>query len=154
MLPRWIKVWFAFTIPVVVWDAAFVLSRPDSLPGGSIAWIWSPYHLYLDVDRRYLDLSDTFVIAQSCMNLIEAALGGLALYLASRAHRRARLVAFSVALMTLAKTVLYFMVEAANGFANIAHAEPWRIALLYATMNGVWIVVPAMIVRRLGREIT
>lgn len=153
MLPRWVKIWFGATIPVILWDAGFVLMRPDSLPGGSWDWLWGAYELYLSVDRRYGDTGQAFVLAQTWMNLFEAALGAVTLWLAARERPAACLLAFSVALMTAFKTVLYFLVEVASGFASIGQAELWRILLFYVGMNGIWVVVPTAIVLRLGREL-
>ena len=39
-LPQWILVWFLVTAVVCTWDASFIMCRPYSLPGGSLAWIW------------------------------------------------------------------------------------------------------------------
>jgi hypothetical protein len=149
-----VKIWFAVSTPIVLWDAAFVLSRPASLPGGSLSWLWAPYRLYTQVDRRFLDLGDAFLIGLSWLNLVEAALGALTLYLSWRAYPRARLLAFSVAIMTIAKTALFFLVEAAGGFAYIDTTEMWRVVFLYAATNGIWIVIPALVAMRLGRELT
>ena len=63
--PTWALVWFFVFIPVQVWDALYIVLRPDSMEGGKWASFWSPYQIYIQVDARYADLNDGFVIAQS-----------------------------------------------------------------------------------------
>jgi hypothetical protein len=152
-LPRLVKLWFAITIPIVVWDAMFVLMRPASMPGGSLAWIWMPYELYLSADASYSDLQSGFVKGQSIVNLLEAACGGWALWLDRLGNPLAKLVAFAVASATLGKTVLFFLVEATGGFHGIGHNPAWKLVFLYIIPNGLWIVVPILILLRLGREL-
>ncbi len=41
-IPLWIKLWLLVSLPVVVWDATFILFRPQSLPGGELHHIWQP----------------------------------------------------------------------------------------------------------------
>ena len=71
------------------------------MAGGDLAYIWTPYQTYIAADKRYGDLHDGvcviraphlaifeiyadlvmpgFVIAQSWMNLVEVAVGAMAL---------------------------------------------------------------------------
>ncbi|KAJ8298438.1 hypothetical protein KUTeg_024969 [Tegillarca granosa] len=39
-LPGWILTWFYVTAVICTWDASFIMCRPHSLPGGSLAYIW------------------------------------------------------------------------------------------------------------------
>lgn len=41
-LPLWIIFWLVVSQLVVLWDSAFVLLRPDSLPGGKYSALFSP----------------------------------------------------------------------------------------------------------------
>jgi len=40
---RWISLWFLFSYGVVLWDLAYILLRPHSLPDGKFRRIWSVY---------------------------------------------------------------------------------------------------------------
>lgn len=69
-----------FASPVIVlWDAAYVLLRPITMPGGPIHRpMWVPYELYSRVDYLYgfpgLERGDGIVAAYAVMNLLESCL--------------------------------------------------------------------------------
>ncbi|OXV06309.1 hypothetical protein Egran_05923 [Elaphomyces granulatus] len=70
--------WLIVAIPVVLWDAGFVLLRPHSLPGGKLhSPIWTPYALYVTVDYIYgwpaFNARNGFTAAQAVLNLVETA---------------------------------------------------------------------------------
>ena len=152
-LPAWTALWFAIAIPVVSWDAAFVFLRPASMPGQSLAWLFPGYDTYTRVDGRYADLADDFIVAQSILNILESAIGLLFLVLFFRRARAAVLVGFTVSVMTLGKTLLYFTCEAAQGFASLAQASAGETLLYFVIPNGLWILVPGLIVWRAGHEL-
>lgn len=67
---------------------------------------------------------------------------------------RAMLFAFAVSLMTLAKTVLFFLVDICSEFSNSGHVTNARdYALLYLLPNSVWVFIPGCLVIALGREL-
>lgn len=122
--------WLAVSLPLVVWDSIYVLCRPLTMPGGSMHWpFWAPYELYGRVDYVYgwpaFEARNGFTSAQGSLNVIETAMylaylyiyyaegrpvGGVAgakRVLAGRPAGFAVLLAFSAAVMTLSKTVLY-----------------------------------------------
>jgi len=134
--------WLLISLPLVCWDAGYVLLRPHSMPGGKFhSPIWKPYALYGTIDYIYgwpaWDEGDGFTGAQTFLNVIETSMYAYYLYLLfkygkqSRAQGRgapnksavgswgeqrfiegkvgalAGLVAFSAAVMTVSKTVLY-----------------------------------------------
>ncbi|EEQ83769.1 uncharacterized protein BDCG_00574 [Blastomyces dermatitidis ER-3] len=72
-----VTLWLCISIPVVLWDASYVLLRPHSMPGGSLHYIWSPYALYGTIDYIYgwpaWNNRNGFTSAQSLMNLVETA---------------------------------------------------------------------------------
>lgn len=152
-LPRWIVLWLAIAAVVVTWDALFVLNRPASMPGGALHFLWLPYARYIMVDHRYGDLHDPFVTAQSFINLVEVALGLLALRLHQQRRAGAVVLAYSVSLMTLAKTALYFLMDAVAGFAQTRHNSLAMLIPYYLMTNGVWLVFPALVVASLGRRL-
>ncbi|KAI5860013.1 hypothetical protein GGS23DRAFT_258822 [Durotheca rogersii] len=171
--------WLAVSLPLVTWDSAYVLLRPWSMEGGSLHWpLWVPYRLYGEVDHIYgwkaFHAHTGFTAAQSLLNVLETAfyLAYLWIYLASSsspssssdATPRARalagrpaaiavLVAFSAAVMTLSKTVLYWLNEYFSGFDNIGHNPPRDLVLLWIIPNGLWLVFPTYLIYVLGGEI-
>ncbi|OJD25697.1 hypothetical protein ACJ73_02928 [Blastomyces percursus] len=72
-----VTLWLCISVPVVLWDASYVLLRPHSMPGGSLHYIWSPYALYGTIDYIYgwpsWNNRNGFTGAQSLMNLVETA---------------------------------------------------------------------------------
>lgn len=135
-------IWLAISLPLVIWDAGYVILRPHSMPGGSLHWpIWSPYELYGQIDHIYgwkaWNAHNGFTAAQTALNVVETSMYFYYLYVLyahgkpSAAPGRgapkpakvgflgeqryvdgqkgalAVLVAFSAAVMTVSKTVLY-----------------------------------------------
>lgn len=121
--------WLAISVPLVIWDCGYVLLRPRTMPGGDLHWpLWAPYELYGNVDHIYgwkaFNANNGFTGAQGMLNVLEtlmyiyyavvyygnatpvAALGGRKAVVGRKAAI-AVLIAFSAAIMTLSKTVLY-----------------------------------------------
>ncbi|EPE36736.1 hypothetical protein GLAREA_08899 [Glarea lozoyensis ATCC 20868] len=63
------------------------------------------------------------------------------------------LVGFSAAVMTVSKTVLYWLNEYYGGFENIGHNKPFDLILLWIIPNGAWLVLPTYIIYVMGSEI-
>eukprot|EP01116_Phalansterium_solitarium_P016598 TRINITY_DN3882_c0_g1_i1.p1 TRINITY_DN3882_c0_g1~~TRINITY_DN3882_c0_g1_i1.p1 ORF type:complete len:168 (-),score=37.51 TRINITY_DN3882_c0_g1_i1:193-696(-) len=146
MLPFSIKIWLAVTSVVVLWDAGYILNRPESMAGGSLEWVWFPYVDYIkNVDPRYGDLTDGFVIAQARMNIVEVFFQLSALYLASRKSTAAYVATLVGAVMTCSKTVLYFLVEWDGGMKYTKTSKPFDFWFYGIFLNGLWIVVPGLI---------
>lgn len=123
--------WFAVSLPLVIWDSIYVLGRPHTMEGGWLFWpLYVPYKLYGEVDHVYgwksYNARNGFTSAQGSLNVVETAmyLGYLWLwltrarevYVAGRGNVKvlsgrpaavAVLLAFTAAIMTLSKTVLY-----------------------------------------------
>lgn len=71
-----LTVWLALSVPLVIWDASYVLLRPHSMPGGRLhSPIWTPYALYGKVDYIYgwpaFNARNGFTAAQTVMNVVE-----------------------------------------------------------------------------------
>jgi len=54
-------------------------------------------------------------------------------------------LAFSLSLLTLGKTVLYVLVEACSGF-KYTHWTDIKLIFWFIAPNGIWLVVPGIIV--------
>ncbi|CDH49174.1 related to adiponectin receptor 1 [Lichtheimia corymbifera JMRC:FSU:9682] len=159
--PLWIKGWFLISSLVVLWDAGYCLSRPHSMEGGKWNAIWRPYNLYGKIDTFYgieaLEAQDGFTSAQAFMNLVETALNfaylGMITYRPLTKIGQANLVGFTAASLTVAKTVLYWLVELFSGMQHTGHNELRDFILLWVIPNGAWILVPGMIMVALGRDL-
>ncbi|KAJ5587008.1 uncharacterized protein N7459_002773 [Penicillium hispanicum] len=184
-----LTIWLVVSVPLVAWDAGYVLLRPHSMPGGRLhSPIWTPYALYGTVDYIYgwpaFNARNGFTAAQTVMNLIETV--GYIYYLwviyvhgatvtsgrgaprlrkglrwlltgdkvvAGRTGAIALLVAYSASVMTLSKTLLYWLNELFSGFTNIGHNDPLTLILYWIVPNGLWIIFPTYNIYILGAEI-
>ncbi|CAM0141902.1 hypothetical protein VKS41_004396 [Umbelopsis sp. WA50703] len=127
---------------------------------GKYNWLWRPYNLYAKVDHFYgpeaIIANDGFTAAQSWLNLIETIINLTYVYMATDKQTNlgfANLIGFSGALMTLSKTVLYWLNDACSGWSHTRHNDPQTLILLWVIPNGAWIVVPAFIVWALGKDL-
>lgn len=178
--------WLAISVPLVLWDAGYVMLRPHSMPGGKYHWpLWVPYDLYGRTDYVYgwkaFNEHNGFTAAQTIMNYVETA--GYLVYLyivftfgtASRAQGRgapkeagflsaqrkltgdkaalAALVGYSAAIMTVSKTLLYWLNEYFSGFENIGHNSWPDLVVLWIIPNGAWLLVPSYMAYVFGSEI-
>ncbi|KAF9450843.1 hypothetical protein P691DRAFT_664456 [Macrolepiota fuliginosa MF-IS2] len=154
----WISAWFLVTVPVIAWDVGYCFMRPRSMKGGDLHWIWRPYALYQEVDYVYgvhaLENNDGFTNAQSFMNVVETLLNIVYVYLAHGAQwPGASTIGFGAALMTLSKTILYWLNDYYCGWCNIGHNDALTLLVYWILPNGLWIVVPSLIVWVLGKDI-
>ena len=79
-------IWLAVSLPLVIWDTAYVLLRPYSMPGGSLQWpLWVPYELYGTVDHVYgwksYNAHNGWTSAQGTLNAFETVAYLVYLYL-------------------------------------------------------------------------
>ena len=154
-LPRWIVGWFALSIPIVLWDVAFVLMRPRSLPDGDLGALWRvPYAQYIAVDHSYGDIHNPFVWTQAWMSIGEAIIGIAAIVLSSRGRLPlALLLAFCSASLTCAKTILILLMELVGNGPNVGHNGVIDLVTLYVVPNAFWIVVPFAVAWTTGRTL-
>ncbi|XP_070197665.1 uncharacterized protein [Littorina saxatilis] len=146
-LPGWMLAWFYATAVVCTWDASFIILRPWTLPGGSLFPYWSPYSLYIAVDQRYKDVNDPFVYGISLFNYLEVALNVITIILHYRNSRHTIPLAFTVTVMTFWKTLFYFygFSELGGGAAFRMGNTAWEEFLLVVVPNGIWIIVPFVV---------
>ncbi|KAF3769543.1 hypothetical protein M406DRAFT_354047 [Cryphonectria parasitica EP155] len=174
--------WLAISLPLVTWDTGYVLGRPATMPGGwAHSPVWKPYDLYGNVDHMYgfkqWNLGNGFTAAQAWLNVVESlmylayialwyraggAVGGVNASagavqarrrVAGRAGALAVVVGLAASVMTVSKTVLYWLNEYFSGFDNIGHNKPWDLILLWIIPNGLWLVVPSYMIYQIGSEI-
>jgi hypothetical protein len=153
-LPRWIRIWFLISLPVLVWDVTFVLLRPLSMAGGSLSSLWIPYRTYITVDLGYGDLDNGFVWAQAIMTAGEIAIALAALVLDRRRRlASATLLVFTVSVLTAAKTVLILLIELVTGGEHVGHNPLSQLVLMYLVPNGLWVVMPVAAAVVTGRRL-
>jgi len=66
---------------------------------------------------------------------------------------KAVLVAFSAFVMTLSKTVLYWLCEYFGSYENIGHNAMRELIFLWIIPNGAWLVGPTYLIYELSQEI-
>lgn len=71
-----LTIWLVVSVPLVIWDAGYVLLRPYSMPGGRLhSPIWTPYALYGTIDYIYgwpaFNAHNGFTAAQTTLNVVE-----------------------------------------------------------------------------------
>ncbi|KAI1457203.1 hypothetical protein F4805DRAFT_457960 [Annulohypoxylon moriforme] len=166
--------WFGLSLPLVIWDTGYVLLRPLTMEGGSLHWpLYTPYKLYGEVDHVYgwksFHAHNGFTAAQGSLNVVETLMylvyvgyyvgkgvsvkGRKTKVLTGRPAALAVLVAFSAAVMTLSKTVLYWLNEYFSGFDNIGHNSLEDLILLWIIPNGLWLIFPTYMIYVMGGEI-
>ncbi|QRW20832.1 hypothetical protein RhiXN_05821 [Rhizoctonia solani] len=109
------------------------------MAGGDLHWIWKPYALYAQIDYVYgwpsFTRGDGFANAQSLMNVLETILNlAYVYYVHIRPSSVAPLVGFSSALMTLSKTVLYWLNDYYCSWCT-SHNPPLKWIILFALPN-------------------
>ncbi|KAI2642668.1 hypothetical protein GGS21DRAFT_186020 [Xylaria nigripes] len=164
-------IWLAISLPLVIWDCGYVLLRPRSMPGGDLHWpLWTPYALYGEIDHVYgwkaFNADTGFTGAQGLLNVVETLMYiyyAMVYYqnaviidsrkvIVGRKAALAVLVGFSAAVMTLSKTVLYWLCEYFSGFDNIGHNKLEDLILLWIIPNGAWLIAPTIMIYNLGSE--
>ncbi|KAF2433229.1 hypothetical protein EJ08DRAFT_584285 [Tothia fuscella] len=145
--------------------------------------IWSPYKLYGTVDYVYgfpaYEAKDGFTGAQGTVNALETLLYmvylGIAYYygnqesgvsgrgapatllgrrkIVGREASLAVLIGFATSIMTLSKTLLYWLNEYHSGFAHIGHNDFVSLLFLWIIPNGAWILFPTYMTYVFGSEI-
>lgn len=153
-LPRWVLGWFYTTAVVCTWDASFIFLRPHTLPGGKLFPFWRPYSMYITIDQRYKDQSDPFVFGISLFNYFEVVLNIIAIVMHYKNSPHTAPLAFTVSVMTFWKTLFYFY-----AFSELGGGGPFRVGntfweelLLVVIPNGIWILLPFMVMAALWSQ--
>ncbi|KAH9919464.1 uncharacterized protein BXZ73DRAFT_92065 [Epithele typhae] len=153
-----VSLWFILTAPVIFWDASYCFLRPRSMVGGDLHWIWKPYAIYQNVDYVYglkaLEENSGFTNAQSALNIVETLMNIGYVYLAHvSGSPGAPLLGFAAAVMTLSKTVLYWLQEYYCGGCAVGHNDLQTLFIYWIVPNGLWLILPSYIIYVLGKDI-
>ncbi|KAI9721859.1 MAG: hypothetical protein M1828_004954 [Chrysothrix sp. TS-e1954] len=65
----------------------------------------------------------------------------------------AALIGFTMSVMTVSKTVLYFLNELCSGFSHIGHNSFATLLPLWIIPNGAWLLLPSYMIYVFGAEI-
>jgi hypothetical protein len=160
-VPGWMLGWLLISSILTLYDAAFVLTRPASLSGGSLHWLFFSYDSYIVYDPVYANLKDAFGVAQSYINLIEIALVFIALTLipilpTSSSPHVVLLIATS---STLLKTVLYLVYSVVDvehsGHYSLTDWTTWDAGYVSVSLLPVmqWIIFPVATLISLGGQL-
>ncbi|KAM3551496.1 hypothetical protein MY1884_007692 [Beauveria asiatica] len=167
--------WLGVSLPLVIWDTVYVLGRPHTMEHGWLHWpFWSPYKLYGEVDHVYgwkaFHAKSGFTAAQGALNAVETVMYLVYAWaffakavddagvdgkraVTGRRGAQAVLVGFSAAVMTLSKTILYWLNEYYSGFDNIGHNDLFSLVFLWIIPNGAWLVGSTWMIYSLGGDI-
>eukprot|EP00743_Colponemidia_sp_Colp-15_P006770 GILK01007300.1.p1 GENE.GILK01007300.1~~GILK01007300.1.p1 ORF type:complete len:165 (+),score=9.02 GILK01007300.1:46-540(+) len=149
VLPTFTRWWLYLSLPIILWDASFVLLRPFSFSAG----LWFPYQTYISVDKRYGDMEDSFVITQSIANLMEVCLAYLALIAHHRKSRLSLILALVSCVMTWSKTAIYLGDEFISHMKFTRHNSPSDLLLLYIIPSSFWLVCPLVCTVQTANEL-
>jgi len=135
----------ASTCAQLGWEAPFV-ALSHWLDGVTAAdtWAWL-FWAYGVADSRYI-IADPFIV---CMEGVTAYVGGpaeiwtLVLFRRGQLQRAARW-GLVIAATQLYGTLLYFGIEALDGFAHINIGHPVDLWVKFLGLNALWIVLPAL----------
>ncbi|PVF95142.1 hypothetical protein CPB86DRAFT_788326 [Serendipita vermifera] len=157
---RWISIWVVASTLMIFLDSSFCFARPKSFEGGEWHWFWKPfgYGIYQNVDLNYgveaYKRGDGFPNAQSLLNVLETLVNLVYLYLVEVSQSPiAPLVGFGAATASFSKTILYWAVEYYCNYCTTGHNDPLKLIFIWLIPTGAWIVVPALIMRTLGKDI-
>nr|GAT60650.1 predicted protein [Mycena chlorophos] len=154
----WVTAWFVLTAPIIIMDLSYCFLRPRSMIGGDLSWFFVPYHTYQYIDHVYgieaLQRGEGFPNAQSLLNLFETILNLAYVYATHvRAWNPAPVLGLVGASMTLSKTVLYWAQEYYCNWCAVGHNSLRDIIMYWFLGSLPWVVVPALIILRLGRDV-
>ncbi|KAJ7347875.1 hypothetical protein DFH08DRAFT_779227 [Mycena albidolilacea] len=154
----WVSLWFLLTAPIIAWDIGYCFMRPRSMEGGDLHWFWAAYSKYQQVDFVYgvpsFEKGDGFPNAQALLNVVETMMNLVYLYTAHvTAWPPAPLVGFTAAAITLSKTLLYWAQEYFCNFCAVGHNSLEDLIKYYVLTSSPWVIIPALIVVRLGKDL-
>lgn len=156
LAPKWILAWLLISAVICCFDALFVLNRPESLNGGSLFWIFWPYENYYRFDTLYAMNTDTFVVIQSWLNIIESSLAVVAVIL-SISKCNIKKVTGAVLIIVIEsfifwKTVIFvwydhdFLTDQAKSFVPMS-------ILCYYLPSSVWLILPVVSLVMMGKSL-
>jgi hypothetical protein len=137
--------WFIIGGVTVILDALFVINRPASLTTED--YPFKAWQLYAKTDKRYSDTKDPWCLAQTYLNFVEVALQFLAVLLSlANVRLTAQRIALVVSIMTLYKTITYFVIEHFEEYKYTKHNTGSDLFLIVAVPTAFWFIMPAYVI--------
>ena len=142
-LPQWFRWWYYCNVFILIPDWIFIIFRPHTLTGGSLATYFSLMNLYAKYDTLFADTSDPLLLiiytigALDILFVIYASL----FFSTSKSHPSFVVMAIVREAALLAKTYIYV----AYSWSFIL--DPWKIPI--TIMNSTWIVVPLLMIHKM-----
>jgi hypothetical protein len=128
------------------------------MEGGDLHHLWQPYELYARVDYVYaahtFAKKEPFPIVVALGSVVENGINLYALYKDWSNAPSSLPIAMIALSMTFWKTVIYFAMDFVSGFQNTGHNDGYTWTMLYLIPNGIWILVPLMLLVKLIRQLT
>lgn len=154
VIPQWITLWLVVSSFVVLYDASYVLLRPASMRGGPLFSFYSPYDLYIKFDTLYGNLTDSFVVIQSWLNLAEISIILFAVYLSKSSDKRikAAIIMIVASAFVFWKTVIYVFYS--HDFTTEEVRQLTIQALLVFIIPTLfWLVCPVLTIVTLSKRL-
>lgn len=156
LIPKPIQFWFLLSAVICCFDAFFVLSRPDSLKGGSLFWLFWPYENYYSFDTLYDMNEDTFVVIQSWLNIVESFFAVIVVLLSQSSCNKKKAVSSIVGVTIQAfifwKTVIFVWYDHSFLTQEALSFSPKSI-LCYYLPSSVWLIMPLVSIWVIGKKI-
>ncbi len=155
-IPKALYIWLVLSSFVVLYDATYVLLRPATMDGGSLFPYFTGYALYIKFDTLYANLTDTFVVIQSWLNLAEITLILCSVLLSLSSCKIKKLIAALLIVIGSAfvfwKTVIYLWYS--HDFTTEAVKKLTTDALLcFVLPSSFWIIFPVLTMYYVSKNI-
>lgn len=153
-IPKWITLWLVVSSIIVLFDASYVLLRPATMRGGPLFSFYSPYDLYIKFDTLYGNLSDSFVVIQSWLNLIEISMILFGVYLSRSSDKRikAAIVMIVASAFVFWKTVIYVLYSHDHTTADVKQLTTQAI-LVFVIPTLFWLICPILTIIALSKKL-
>lgn len=155
LVPKGILLWVFVSNIIVLFDAFFVLNRPETLKGGKYYWIFKPYENYYKFDTLYQMNTDTFVIIQSWLNVCQGFISIIAVILCLCSCRIKRalggVLCFVTSCFVFWKTVIFLWYDHDFLSADAKNYTPESL-LCYYFPSSIWIIFPLLSIFLIGRR--
>ena len=144
-VPKGILFWVFVSNVIVCFDAFFVINRPETLKGGKYYDFFQPYELYYKYDKLYDMNNDSFVVIQSWLNVCEAIIAFIGVFLSLSSCQGKRLIGAFICLvvttMVFWKTIIFVWYDH-DWLTPEAKAFVPEAILCYYLPSYLWIVFP------------
>jgi hypothetical protein len=156
-LTKGVIVWLVASSVIVIFDATYILNRPDTLPGGKYGQYFTVYQIYTQYDTLYGgQVKDYFADIIAYLNLAEVAVTFIGMLLSVRKNKKDHLKGaiwiIAASAFVFWKTIIYFWYDIQYMSAPTKWFAPDAIAFYYVP-NSFWILCPLWTILSIGKRI-